>query len=81
MSWSREYLARSETRQAILVYVVGTALLLFGGIYSLWRVKLLSDYLAANRAYVQERDVRWDQYIDNQTKLTQEILRRLPRKD
>jgi hypothetical protein len=72
--------ASSGTRQAIFVYVIGMALLVLGGVYAVWRIDLLSNYLAANRAYVLERDTRWERHIQGQAEVTREILRRLPRK-
>jgi hypothetical protein len=53
-------------------------LLIFGGAYALWRIELLSNYLAANRRYVLERDAAWQKHIDAQAELSREILRRLP---
>jgi hypothetical protein len=55
------------------------ALIIFGGVYALWRINLLTNYLAANRAYVLERDARWEKHIEGQAETTREILRRLPR--
>jgi hypothetical protein len=53
-------------------------LVVLGGVYAVWRIELLSNYLAANRAYVLERDARWERYIQGQAEVTREILRRLP---
>ena len=68
----------SDARQTVFVYVVGMALLVLGGVYALWRISLLSEYLAANRAYVLERNARWEKHIQGQAEVTREILRRLP---
>jgi len=78
-NWNRNY--QNEFRRTLFIYAIGTALLLMGGLYSLWRIKILNDFLEANRAYVLDRDAQWNRYIDDQTKRTQEILRRLPRED
>jgi hypothetical protein len=58
--------------------VVATFCIVAGGVYSLWRIELLSSYLTANRAYVLERDERWERHIQGQAEITREILRRLP---
>jgi len=77
-SYLRDLLRLDDARRAILVYVVAMALVLIGGLYALWRIDLLSSYLAANRAYVLERDARWEEHIKGQADVTREILRRLP---
>jgi hypothetical protein len=74
----RELLEPNEARQALFFYLVGTGLLIGGGIYSLWRISLLSAYMADNRAYVLARDARWEQHIQGQAEAVREILRRLP---
>lgn len=68
-----------EARRSVFWYAAGMILMLFGGLYALWRIELLSNYLAANRAYVLERDERWEKHIQGQADLSREILRRLPK--
>jgi hypothetical protein len=77
-SYLRDLFSLSDARQALFIYIVGMSLLIFGGIYALWRISLLSEYLSANRAYVLERDERWEKHIQGQAEVTREILRRLP---
>jgi len=77
-SFLRNVLRMDEARRALVVYFAAMALIVFGGVYALWRINLLSDYLAANRAYVLERDARWERHIQGQAEITREILRRLP---
>jgi len=78
-SFLRNLLQLDQTRRALVVYLVAMALIVFGGVYALWRIRLLTDYMAANRAYVLERDARWERHIQGQAEITREILRRLPR--
>jgi len=78
-SFLRNLLRMDEARRALVVYFAAMALIVFGGVYALWRINLLSDYLAANRAYVLERDARWERHIQGQADAVREILRRLPR--
>ncbi len=73
----RDLLEPAKAKQALVVYVAAAALIIFGGVYALWRISLLSEYLAANRAYVLERDERWERHIQGQAEITREILRRL----
>jgi hypothetical protein len=68
----------NRIRAEIIMIVVATVCIVTGGVYSLWRIELLSNYLAANRAYVLERDERWERHIQGQAEITREILRRLP---
>jgi len=75
----RNLLQLDETRRALIVYLVAMALIVFGGVYALWRISLLSEYLAANRAYVLERDARWERHIQGQAEAVREILKRLPK--
>ena len=75
----RDLFRLDESRRALLVYLTAVALIVFGGVYALWRIRLLSDYLAANRAYVLERDERWERHIEGQAEAVREILRRLPK--
>jgi hypothetical protein len=74
----RSILQLDDARRALVVYLVAMAMIIIGGGYALWRIRLLSDYLAANRAYVLERDAAWQKHIDAQAELSREILRRLP---
>lgn len=69
---------RIEVAKLFIVYAAGVGLLLFGSLYAVWRINLLSDYLAANRAYVLERDARWERHIQGQVEMTRMILERLP---
>jgi hypothetical protein len=78
-SFLRNLLQLDDTRRALVVYLVAMALIVFGGVYALWRIRLLTDYMAANRAYVLERDARWEQHIQGQAEAVREILRRLPK--
>ncbi len=73
-------LSSSDARQTVFIYVVGLVLMLFGGVYAIWRIDLLSSYLQYNRHYVLERDQRWERHIQGQAEAVQEILRRLPQK-
>ena len=66
--------------KALCYYVVGMGLLLMACLYAVWRINLLSDALAWNRAYVLERDERWEQHIRGQAEMTRTILERLPGK-
>jgi hypothetical protein len=58
--------------------VLGLALLIMGGLYSVWRMSVLSSFQAQAWAYMKERDERWEQHAREQAGLTREILRRLP---
>lgn len=75
----RDLFRLDEARRALVAYLAAMALIIFGGVYALWRINLLTNYLAANRAYVLERDARWEKHIEGQAETTREILRRLPR--
>jgi hypothetical protein len=74
----RDLFRLDEARRALCVYLAAMALVIFGGVYALWRIELLSSYLADNRAYVLERDARWEKHIVGQAEAVREILRRLP---
>lgn len=68
-----------ECRKIIFVYIVGIVLLFLGGLYPLWRINILSQFLIDYRHYIMSRDLRWEEHIKNQAAMTKEILRRLPR--
>lgn len=76
-NYFRDLLNLSETRKAIFIYVLGTGLLVLGGVYAIWRIDLLKRYLADNRSYVLERDARWERHIKGQAAITRLILERL----
>jgi hypothetical protein len=78
-SFLRDLFRLDEARRALVVYLVAMAMIVIGGAYALWRINLLSDYLAANRQYVLARDERWERHIQGQAEAVREILRRLPK--
>ena len=71
-------IAQGDPQRVVFVYVLGMALLIMGGLYSLWRMSVLSAFQAQAWEYMKERDARWQKHIDAQAELSREILRRLP---
>jgi hypothetical protein len=76
----RDLLGLEDARRAIVFYLVAMALVVIGGAYSLWRISMLSQFMADNRAYVLARDARWEKHIEGQAEISREILRRLPQR-
>ena len=72
-------LSLRDPQRVVFVYVVGIALVIMGGLYSLWRISILSSFQAQAWAYMRERDERWEKHARDQAELSREILRRLPK--
>jgi hypothetical protein len=79
-SSTRNLLAPDEYRRTIFVYVLGTVVVVLGGLYALWRMSVLSSFQAQAWAYMRERDERWEKHARDQSELAREILRRLPQR-
>jgi hypothetical protein len=73
-------IAQGDPQRVVFVYVLGMALLIMGGLYSIWRMTVLSAFQARAWEYMKERDARWEKVASDQAELTREILRRLPPK-
>jgi hypothetical protein len=71
-------IAQGDPQRVVFVYVLGMALLIMGGLYSIWRMSVLSAFQARAWEYMKERDARWEKVASDQAELSREILRRLP---
>jgi hypothetical protein len=71
-------LSLRDPQRVVFIYVIGIALLIMGGLYSIWRMSVLSAFQSQAWEYMKERDARWEKHAADQTELSREILRRLP---